>query len=51
MICIGNKEVLYYCFPKTDGVVAKTRIAAEEIYKIKALETRKPRERSVRSAT
>lgn len=35
MICIGNTEVLYYCFP-TDGgdVVAKTRLAAEELYKL-----------------
>ena len=35
VICIGNANVLYYCFPK-DGrdVVAKTRLATEEIYKI-----------------
>ena len=46
MICIGNKDALYYCFPKKDGVVAKTRIAAEEIYKIKSAEARRPRERS-----
>lgn len=36
MICIGNKECLYYCFPKGSGdIVAKTRLAAEELYKIK----------------
>ena len=36
MICIGNQDVLYYCFP-TDGgdVVAKTRLATEELYKLK----------------
>ncbi len=35
MICIGNKKVLYYCFPKCEGdVVAKTRLAAEEMYKL-----------------
>ncbi len=35
MICIGNNDVLYYCFPKTDDdVVAKTRLATEEMYKI-----------------
>ncbi|MBQ5340406.1 MAG: 1-acyl-sn-glycerol-3-phosphate acyltransferase [Oscillospiraceae bacterium] len=34
VICIGNKDCLYYCFPKKEGVVAKTRIAAEELYKI-----------------
>ncbi len=32
VICIGNKERLYYCFPKKADV-AKARIAAEEIYK------------------
>ena len=36
MICIGNQEALYYCFPKGSGdVVAKTRIATEELYKLK----------------
>ncbi len=36
VICIGNQEALYYCFPQ-DGqdVVAKARIAAEELYKLK----------------
>ena len=34
VICIGNKDCLYYCFPKKDGIVAKTRIAAEELYKM-----------------
>ena len=33
IICIGNKDCLYYCFPKKGDVVAKTRIAVEEIYK------------------
>ena len=36
VICIGNKDMLYYCFPKDKkDIVAKTRIAAEEIYKLK----------------
>ena len=36
MICIGNQDALYYCFPKGSGdVVAKTRLAAEELYKLK----------------
>lgn len=35
MICIGTRDVLYYCFPKGDSdVVAKTRLAAEELFKI-----------------
>jgi hypothetical protein len=39
MVCIGNGKVLYYCFPKDKSVsVAKVRIAAEEIYKIRAKE-------------
>lgn len=35
MICIGDMKTLYYCFPKTTSdVVAKTRIATEELFKI-----------------
>ena len=35
MICIGNSKVLYYCFPTgQQDVVAKTRLAAEELYKL-----------------
>lgn len=34
MISIGNTDVLYYCFPKEGDVVAKTRLAAEELYKL-----------------
>jgi len=34
IICIGDKDCLYYCFPKTEGVVSKTRLAAEELFKI-----------------
>ena len=35
MICIGNKDALYYCFPKGGDCVAKTRMATEELYKLK----------------
>ena len=35
VICIGNRDALYYCFPKDDAPVAKTRMAAEELYKLK----------------
>ena len=36
MICIGDSLTLYYCFPKESGdVVAKTRLAAEELFKLK----------------
>lgn len=35
MICIGNNDVLYYCFPKGGDVVAKARLATEELYKLK----------------
>ena len=42
MICIGNQDALYYCFPQGGGdVVAKTRLAAEELYKLKKV--RRPR--------
>ncbi|MBP5492123.1 MAG: 1-acyl-sn-glycerol-3-phosphate acyltransferase [Clostridiales bacterium] len=43
VICIGKKDCLYYCFPKKKDVVAKTRIAAEELFK-------KERERRTRPA-
>ena len=35
MICIGDNDMLYYCFPtENSDVAAKTRLAAEELYKI-----------------
>ena len=42
MIGLGNQDVLYYLFPKNCGdVVAKTRLATEELYKMKKI--RKPK--------
>ena len=35
VICIGNKDALFYCFPKGGDCVAKTRMAVEELYKLK----------------
>ena len=35
VICIGNHDALYYCFPKQGVSVAKTRMATEELYKLK----------------
>ena len=35
VICIGNQERLYYCFPRKGCPVAKARLAAEELYKMK----------------
>ncbi|MCR5060104.1 MAG: hypothetical protein K6A80_03615 [Saccharofermentans sp.] len=34
IVSIGTNECLYYCFPKEGDIVAKTRLAAEELYKI-----------------
>ncbi len=35
VICIGTPDILYYCFPTEEGdVVAKTRLATEELYKL-----------------
>lgn len=35
MISIGNEQVQYYCFPQDCGdIVAKARLATEELYKI-----------------
>ncbi len=37
VICIGNSRALYYCFPNAKGdVVAKTRLATEELYRLKS---------------
>ncbi len=35
VICIGDRKILYYCFPKENISVTKARLAAEEIYKLK----------------
>lgn len=34
IICIGDRETQYYCFPKGDVPVAKARLATEELYKL-----------------
>lgn len=41
IICIGNNDILYYCFPKDGTPVAKTRLAVEELFKIKKSERKK----------
>lgn len=42
MICVGDNDVLYYCFPKNaKNIVAKARLATEELYKIKLAEIKK----------
>ena len=36
VICIGDKDAQYYCFPQNTGdIVTKTRLATEELYKLK----------------
>ena len=35
IVCLGTNDCLYYCFPKKNDIVAKTRIAQEELYKLK----------------
>ena len=34
IICIGDRETQYYCFPKDKTPVAKARLATEELYKM-----------------
>ena len=34
VICIGDNDRLYYCFPREGDVVAKSRLAVEEMYKL-----------------
>ena len=43
MISIGNSRQLFYCFPKNqeETIVAKAKMAAEELYKISIVEKRK----------
>lgn len=41
VICIGDKDRLYYCFPRGGDVVAKTRMATEELYKLSHLRREK----------
>ncbi len=42
MISIGNKRHLFYCFPKgSQAIVAKAKMAAEELYKIRKNESRR----------
>lgn len=42
VISIGNKRHLFYCFPKDKHVtVAKVKLAAEELFKVKRKESRK----------
>ena len=36
IICIGDSSTLYYCFPPKEIPVTKTRLAAEELYKLHA---------------
>ena len=47
MICIGNRDCLYYCFPKGKCPVAKARMAAEELYRRAKQRLRAPSEPSV----
>ena len=35
VISIGDRDRLYYCFPKQKDVVTKARLAQEELYKLK----------------
>lgn len=43
VIGIGDKQRLYYCFPKEKDVVTKARLAAEELYKLKKASRRPKR--------
>ena len=46
VISIGNNDHLFYCFPKITGdVVAKTRLAHEELYKIATEKVKEEKER------
>lgn len=47
IICIGGSNRSYYCFPKTtEDIVAKTRLATEEMYKLAKENKRKKLEKA-----
>lgn len=51
VISIGNNEHLFYCFPKVEGdIVAKTRLAAEELYKIANAKAKAEKEENLAKA-
>ena len=41
IISIGSRDGIYYCFPKDNTPVAKAKLAAEELFKLTAPESRK----------
>ena len=52
IISIGTSEELYYCFPRNAGdFVAKTRLAAEEMYKLYKEKKTRPVQKPVAPAT
>ncbi len=52
IVSIGTSEVLYYCFPQEAGdFVAKTRLAAEEMYKLYKEKRVRPTRKAVAPAT
>ena len=46
IVSIGTNDCLYFCFPKEGDIVAKTRIAAEELYKLSKGKTSSEKEES-----
>lgn len=42
VICIGNQDALYYCFPPAGTPVAKARLAAEELFRMRKAQKRIP---------
>ena len=41
MVSVGTRDCLYYCFPEKEGVVTKTRLATEELFKISMSKVRR----------
>ena len=52
IVSIGTADALYYCFPRNAGdFVAKTRMAAEEMYKLYKDRKKNPQGKEVAAAT
>ena len=41
VIGIGNRDALYYCFPKDGASVTRARLATEELYRMKTIRRQK----------
>ena len=51
VIALGGRDCVYYCFPEDPVSVAKTRLAAEELYKLRRSERQDRRKKKPADAS